>query len=74
MTDSDSLYHRLFSNPLMVEGLVREFVPDAMAAGIDFNGMERINAKFHANQGKRRDGDVIWRLCGLAMAADHQGP
>ncbi len=62
MTDSDSLYHRLFSHPLMVEGLVREFVPEAMAAGIDFSRMEMVPAKFHARRGKRRDGDVIWRL------------
>ncbi len=33
MADSDALYHRLFSHPLMVEQLVREFVPEAMAAG-----------------------------------------
>ena len=62
MIDSDSLYHRLFSHPLMVEGLVREFVPEAMAAGIDFGRMEMVPAKFHARRGKRRDGDVIWRL------------
>jgi hypothetical protein len=62
MTDSDSLYHRLFSHPLMVEGLVREFVPEAMAAGLDFTRMELVNAKFHSRQGKRREGDVIWRL------------
>ncbi len=68
MTDSDSLYHRLFSHPLMVEGLVREFVPEAMAAGIDFSRMEMVPAKFHARRGKRRDGDVIWRL------PTHDGP
>jgi len=46
----------------MVEGLIREFVPEAMAAGIDFGQMLRVNAKFHARRGKRREGDVIWRL------------
>ena len=68
MIGADSLYHRLFSHPQMVEGLVREFVPDAMAAGVDFAGMERVNAKFHAGRRKRRDGDVIWRL------PTHDGP
>ena len=62
MTESDSLYHRLFSHPLMVEGLVREFVPEAMAIGLDFARMERVNAKFHGRRDKRREGDVIWRL------------
>ncbi|KAF0117524.1 MAG: transposase [Rhodospirillaceae bacterium] len=59
---SDSLYHRLFSHPLMVEHLVREFVPEAMAAGLDFSRMERVNAKFHASTGSSREGDVIWRI------------
>jgi len=62
MTDSDSLYHRLFVHPLMVEGLVREFVPEVLAAGVDFARIERVPAKFHSRTGQRRDGDVIWRL------------
>jgi hypothetical protein len=62
MTEHDSLYHRLFSHPLMVEQLVRDFVPDAMAVGLDFARMERVVAKFHDRTGQRRDGDVIWRL------------
>ncbi|CAK0772289.1 hypothetical protein WCLP8_4850001 [uncultured Gammaproteobacteria bacterium] len=62
MAESDSLYHRLFSHPIMVEQLVREFVPEAMAVGLDFARMERVNAKFHFQKGKRREGDVIWCL------------
>ena len=60
--NSDTLYHRLFSHPIMVEQLVREFVPEAMAVGVDFARMQRVNAKFHAGRGRRREGDVIWRL------------
>src|SRR5690349_15065503 len=62
LSTSDSVYHRLFSQPLMVEQLVREFVPGAVGAGLDFSRMERVNAKFHTRNGKRREGDVIWRL------------
>jgi Putative transposase, YhgA-like len=66
MPGQDALYHRLFSHPLMVETLVREFVPEAMAANLDFSRMERVNAKTHgeALDGgiHRREGDVIWRL------------
>ncbi len=62
MTDHDSLYHRLFSHPLLVEQIVREFVPEAMAAGLDFTRMQKVAAKFHARTGSRREGDVIWRL------------
>jgi hypothetical protein len=66
MTDHDTLYHRLFSHPLLVEQLIRTFVPEAMAAGLLFERMERVNAKFHAEaldgETHRREGDVIWRL------------
>ncbi|MBF0374119.1 MAG: Rpn family recombination-promoting nuclease/putative transposase, partial [Alphaproteobacteria bacterium] len=62
MSDHDALYHRLFSHPLMTEQLVREFAPEAMAVGLDFARMERVNAKFHDRDGKRREGDVIWRM------------
>ena len=41
---------------------MREFVPKAMAVGVDFARMERVNAKFHAGRGRRREGGVIWRL------------
>lgn len=62
MADHDALYHRLFSHPLMVEQVVRDFVPEAMAVGLDFGRMERVGAKFHGRSGRRREGDVIWRL------------
>jgi hypothetical protein len=52
----------------MVEELVREFVPEALAAGLDFSGLQRVNPKFHSGRrsARRREGDVIWRLptCG----------
>ena len=31
----------------MVEGLVREFVPQRLVAGLDFSGLQRVNPKFH---------------------------
>jgi hypothetical protein len=49
----------------MVEELVREFVPEALAAGLDFSGLQRVNPKFHVGRrrsARRREGDVIWRL------------
>ena len=62
--DSDSLYHRLFAIPCMVEMLVREFVPPALAADLDFSGLQRVNTKFHIGraEARRRESDVIWRL------------
>jgi len=62
--DSDSLYHRLFAHPLMVEALLREFVPESLAAGLDFAGLQRLNPKFHLRRrwARHREADVIWRL------------
>lgn len=62
MAKADALYHRLFLHPLMVEQLLREFVPDVMATGLDFARLERVVAKFHDRTGQRRESDVIWRL------------
>jgi hypothetical protein len=64
VSDSDSLYHRLFSHPNMVEELVREFVPPELAAGLDFSGLQRVNPKFHFKRrsARRREADVIWKL------------
>ena len=48
----------------MVEEIVREFVPEVLAAGLDFSGLQRVNPKFHNGRrsARRREGDVIWRL------------
>ena len=48
----------------MVEELVREFVPEVLAAGLDFSGLQRINPKFHVGRhsARHRESDVIWRL------------
>jgi hypothetical protein len=60
----------------MVEELVREFVPEALAAGLDFSGLQRVNPKFHLGRrsARRREGDVIWRLptCEGADIARHE--
>lgn len=41
---------------------MREFAPAVTAAGANFALMEKVAAKFHADSGARREGDVIWRL------------
>jgi hypothetical protein len=62
MPDHDTLYHRLFSHPGMVAQLLREFVAGPWLDDLDLEGMERLNAKFHAETSERRDGDMIWRI------------
>ena len=55
----DRSYHRLFSEPALVEDLVRNFVNEDWVAQLDFKNMQRINAKFHSDALERRDGDII---------------
>jgi len=62
MPDHDALYHRLFSHPGMVAQLLCEFVAGPWLDDLDLDGMERLNAKFHAGTSERRDGDMIWRI------------
>jgi hypothetical protein len=62
MPDRDSLYHRLFTHPGVVAQLLREFVSGPWLDDLDLDGMERLNAKFHAETAERREGDMIWRV------------
>jgi hypothetical protein len=60
--DHDALYHRFFSDPAVVAQLLREFVAGPWLDGLDLDGMERLNTKFHADTGERREGDLVWRI------------
>ena len=62
MGEHDTLYHRLFSHAGMVAQLLREFVAEPWLDDVDLDGIERYNAKFHAETKEEREGDVIWRL------------
>lgn len=60
--DHDALYHRFFGDPAVVAQLLREFVAGPWLDGLDLDGLERLNTKFHAVSGERREGDLIWRI------------
>jgi hypothetical protein len=60
--DHDGLYHRLFSDPAVTAQLLTTFVRGAWLDDLDLDGMERLNAKFHADTGERREGDMVWRI------------
>jgi hypothetical protein len=60
--DHDALYHRFFSDPAVVAQLLREFVAGPWLDGLDLDGMERLNTKFHADTGEHRAGDLVWRI------------
>jgi hypothetical protein len=61
-TDHDALYHRLFSHAGVVAQLLRAFAGGPWLRGLDLDGMVRLNAKFHADTGERREGDMVWRI------------
>jgi hypothetical protein len=60
--DHDALYHRFFSDPAIVAQLLREFAAGPWLEGLDLDGLERLNATFHADAGARREADLIWRI------------
>ena len=60
--DYDGTYHKLFSNPALVEDLMRHFVEEDWVAQLDFSTLERVNAKFHTDALDRREGDLIYRI------------
>jgi hypothetical protein len=62
--DYDGLYHALFARPRMIAQLLRGFVDASLLDGLDLDRIERKNAKLHARSGRRRDGDMIWRIPG----------
>ncbi len=62
MSDHDGLYHLLYAHPEMVGELLQGFVAEPWLSELDLARMERINAKFHAASGVRRDADIVWRI------------
>jgi hypothetical protein len=62
MSEHDSVYHKLFGPPGMVAQLLRDFLAEPWLNVLDLDGMQRLNAKFHAETGERREGDMIWRI------------
>ena len=62
MPDHALLYHRSLGHPGMVQQLLREFVQDPWVADLDFDRMERSNARYHADDDQWHEADVVWRI------------
>jgi hypothetical protein len=60
--DHDARYRRLFGNPIIVAQLLRDFVDGPWIADLDLEGMVPLPTKFHADTGRRRESDQIWRI------------
>jgi len=62
MADYDGGYHLLFSNPRLIEDLLKHFVPETWVKQLDYSSLERVNTKFHSENLTRREGDIIYRV------------
>ncbi|HET9228308.1 MAG TPA: Rpn family recombination-promoting nuclease/putative transposase [Thermoanaerobaculia bacterium] len=62
MRPYDPSYRLLFSQPRMVEELVRGFAGEPWTEQLDFSTLERVNASYVSDSLKEREGDVVWRL------------
>lgn len=63
MADHDGGYKLLFSHARMVEDLIRGFVREDWVEELDFSSLEKLPTSFFSDKkGKRREGDVLWRL------------
>src|SRR5919106_509190 len=58
----DRSYRHLFSQPRIVEDLLRRFVPGPWAGELDFTTLERLNASYVSDRLQSRESDVVWRL------------
>ncbi|MFY9821718.1 MAG: Rpn family recombination-promoting nuclease/putative transposase [Thermoanaerobaculia bacterium] len=60
--EHDRSYKRLFSHPAVVEELLRGFLREEWAAGLDFSTLERVGGSFVSDNLRERHNDLIWRL------------
>lgn len=61
-TSHDRGYKRLFSHPTAVEELVRGFLREDWAEGLDFSTLQRMGNSFVSDDLRERHSDLIWRL------------
>ena len=58
----DSAYKQFFSNPEMVESLLRDFVPADFIADLDFSTLERCSGSYVTDDLRERHDDIVWRV------------
>ena len=58
----DSAYKQFFSNPEMVESLLRDFVPADFIADLDFSTLERCSGSYVTEDLRERHDDIVWRV------------
>jgi len=58
----DRSYRLLFSEPRLVEELIRGFFAEKWVDALDFSTLERVNATYVAESLKVREDDMVWKL------------
>ena len=58
----DTAYKQFFSNPVMVESLLRDFVPEGFISELDFSTLERVPASYVTEDLRERHDDLVWRV------------
>lgn len=58
----DSAYKQFFSNPEMVESLLRDFVPADFIKDLDFSTLERCSGSYVTDDLRERHDDIVWRV------------
>ena len=61
-TPHDAAYKRFFSDPLMVESLLRDFVPERFVDDLDFSTLELCSGDYVADNLSQRHNDIVWRI------------
>lgn len=56
----DAAYKALFSDPSMVEPLLRDFVPEDFIQDLDFSTLERCSGNYVTDDLRERYDDIIW--------------
>jgi predicted transposase/invertase (TIGR01784 family) len=60
--EHDHGYKRLFSDPTLVEELLRGFLTGDWLERLDFSSLQRVGNSFVADDLRERHSDIIWRL------------
>ena len=58
----DRVYKRLFSDPRVVEDLLRGFVPVKWVERLDFTTLRRLPSEYVSRELHHRLGDLVWRV------------
>src|SRR4030095_79186 len=61
-SEHDHGYKRLFSQPQVVEELIRGFLREDWTAALDFSTLERVSSSFVSDDLRERHSDLIWRV------------